>query len=229
MPLRSRLAAILRACPFRILVLLHGLPPAAQSGTTSRVSVDSAGVQGNNFSVTPPISADGRCVAFFSGASNLVPGDTNETWDVFVRDRQDCAASVATYCTAKTSSSGCAPAIGYVGTPSASASGGFTVSATQIEASQPGVFFYGVTGPDALPFQGGWSCVNPPIQRTPPQDSGTSGSPPCTGVLALDLNASGICASIGVGYRGWMQVWFRDPASFTGTVLTDALEWTVCP
>ena len=34
----------------------------------------------------PAISADGRYVAFESGASNLVPGDTNHRDDVFVRD-----------------------------------------------------------------------------------------------------------------------------------------------
>jgi hypothetical protein len=31
------------------------------------------------------ISADGRFVAFASDASNLVPGDTNDHFDVFVR------------------------------------------------------------------------------------------------------------------------------------------------
>ena len=58
-----------------------------QAGTTERVSVDSAGVQGNSFSWSPSISADGRFVAFSAGASNLVPGDTNGKRDVFVRDR----------------------------------------------------------------------------------------------------------------------------------------------
>src|SRR4028119_1476418 len=55
--------------------------------TITRVSVDSAGNQGNSFSGFPSISADGRFVAFSSGASNLVPGDTNNTGDIFVRDR----------------------------------------------------------------------------------------------------------------------------------------------
>jgi Tol biopolymer transport system component len=35
----------------------------------------------------PPLSGDGRFVAFASHASNLVPGDTNDLHDVFVRDR----------------------------------------------------------------------------------------------------------------------------------------------
>jgi hypothetical protein len=36
---------------------------------------------------SPSISADGRFVAFLSSVNNLVPGDTNATVDVFVRDR----------------------------------------------------------------------------------------------------------------------------------------------
>lgn len=57
------------------------------TGTVERVSVSSAGVQGNDWSLMPSISADGRYVAFQSFASNLVPGDTNGDYDVFVRDR----------------------------------------------------------------------------------------------------------------------------------------------
>jgi len=54
--------------------------------TTTRVSVDSAGNQGNNNSISTSISADGRFVAFSSNATNLVPGDTNGREDIFVRD-----------------------------------------------------------------------------------------------------------------------------------------------
>ena len=57
-----------------------------QNGTTRMASVDSNGVLGNANSVEAAISADGRYVAFLSLASNLVPGDTNGTWDVFVHD-----------------------------------------------------------------------------------------------------------------------------------------------
>jgi archaellum component FlaF (FlaF/FlaG flagellin family) len=56
------------------------------TNTTTRVSVDSAGNQGNDYSSNSFISADGRFVAFSSYASNLVPGDTNNTQDIFVRD-----------------------------------------------------------------------------------------------------------------------------------------------
>jgi Tol biopolymer transport system component len=55
--------------------------------TTTRVSVGAGGVEGDWFSANPSISADGRVVAFMSGADNLVPGDGNGRRDVFVRDR----------------------------------------------------------------------------------------------------------------------------------------------
>jgi Tol biopolymer transport system component len=60
-----------------------------ETDTTSRASVSSAGVQGNSDGYLPSISADGRFVTFYSGASNLVGGDTNDAFDVFVRDRAD--------------------------------------------------------------------------------------------------------------------------------------------
>ena len=53
---------------------------------TRRVSVSSAGAQANGASYNPSISADGRFVAFYSGATNLVGNDTNGVSDVFVRD-----------------------------------------------------------------------------------------------------------------------------------------------
>ena len=58
------------------------------AGTTERIALDPNGVQANGPSLYPSLSADGRYVAFTSSASNLVPGDTNAKWDVFMRDRQ---------------------------------------------------------------------------------------------------------------------------------------------
>lgn len=74
-------------------VFVHNLA----TNTTTRVSVSSAGVQGNSFSSQPALSADGRFVAFTSVANNLVDDDSNancggsfdqECGDVFVHDRQ---------------------------------------------------------------------------------------------------------------------------------------------
>jgi Tol biopolymer transport system component len=54
--------------------------------STIRITAASDGTQSNNRSTDPSISAEGRFVAFASLADNLVPNDTNNRWDVFVRD-----------------------------------------------------------------------------------------------------------------------------------------------
>ncbi|MBP9821653.1 MAG: PD40 domain-containing protein [Candidatus Pacebacteria bacterium] len=58
----------------------------SDTDTIERVSIDSEGLEGNNTSVSPSISADGSSVVFHSYASNLVAGDTNGIEDIFVRD-----------------------------------------------------------------------------------------------------------------------------------------------
>ena len=71
--------------------LLHpGTVLAHPPGVTERVSVDSAGIEGNDTSgfLSPPaISADGRFVAFDSNATNLIEGG-NLPSNIFVHDRQ---------------------------------------------------------------------------------------------------------------------------------------------
>ncbi len=56
------------------------------TNTTTRVSVSSAGAQASSGSSYGAISADGAFVAFASDAADLVAGDTNANYDVFVRD-----------------------------------------------------------------------------------------------------------------------------------------------
>ncbi len=58
-----------------------------KTGTTERVSLDSAGNEVDGNSIFASISANGRFVAFESSAPNLVADDTNGKVDVFVRDR----------------------------------------------------------------------------------------------------------------------------------------------
>jgi len=58
------------------------------TGTTVRVSVSDTGGDALGPSENPSISADGRYVAFASMAGNIVAGDGNSDWDVFVRDMQ---------------------------------------------------------------------------------------------------------------------------------------------
>jgi hypothetical protein len=59
------------------------------TGATERISVSSTGAQANSFSPGPAsLSSTGRYVVFASAATNLVPGDTNNEIDIFIRDRK---------------------------------------------------------------------------------------------------------------------------------------------
>jgi len=57
----------------------EGVPRMA-SGTNGSI------VSGNNTSRAPSLSADGRYVAFQTAASDILPGDTNTKWDIYVHD-----------------------------------------------------------------------------------------------------------------------------------------------
>jgi Tol biopolymer transport system component len=83
----KRLARLSLKGAFACAFLLF-LTAVARAAVIERVSVSTAGEQANLESYRPAISGDGRFVAFWSKASNLVAGDTNERWDVFVHDRQ---------------------------------------------------------------------------------------------------------------------------------------------
>jgi Tol biopolymer transport system component len=56
--------------------------------TTTLLSADSGGNEGNGHSNDPCISASGRWVLFQSNASDLAAGDENSVYDVFLLDRK---------------------------------------------------------------------------------------------------------------------------------------------
>ena len=66
------------------------------SGRREVVSLSTRGgaANGPSFTGSGPLSFGGRFVAFVSAASNLVPGDDNDTSDAFVRDRQTHATTL---------------------------------------------------------------------------------------------------------------------------------------
>jgi WD40 repeat protein len=72
-----------------LLAALSVALPAVASAQepTTRASVASSGTGGDGPSWLPSLSSSGRHVAFASGATNLVPNDTNGVFDLFVRDR----------------------------------------------------------------------------------------------------------------------------------------------
>ena len=77
----ARIAAILAA----LAVLAVGAASAATQ-TTTCMSASLSGPPGSGFSQRPDITADGRFVVFDSNAPNLVSGDTNGAYDVFIRN-----------------------------------------------------------------------------------------------------------------------------------------------
>jgi len=146
-----------------------------------------------------------------------------------------------TYCTAKTNSLGCTPAMGFTGVPSATLPSGFVVSSSNNRNQKSGLLFYGNTGRVATPFQGGTLCVKAPIKRTPAVNSGGTPLPAndCSGVYSIDMNAFR-AGSLGgspapfLGVVGTVvncQFWGRDPGfpAPNNTSLSDGLEYTVAP
>lgn len=59
-----------------------------QTGGTILLSLDSNGNQADRISSLVSLSADGLHASFASRATNLAPGKTNDTWDVYARDWQ---------------------------------------------------------------------------------------------------------------------------------------------
>jgi hypothetical protein len=173
------------------------------------------------------ITPDGNVIV----GTGVNPAGANEGWIA----RLGCG-SVASYCTAGTTTNGCNTLLWASGTASASGAGAFTLTATTVEGQKQGLFFYGVNGAQAVVWGGGPSflCVKSPLQRMLPQNSGgTSGT--CDGVLTSNWNAFvaatpiALGAPFSAGDRVHTQAWFRDPASATTTGLSNALSFVVCP
>jgi hypothetical protein len=137
-----------------------------------------------------------------------------------------------TYCTAKTNSLGCLPAIGSTGTASYTNPAPFVVSASNELNQKAGLLFYGVSASSA-PFQGGFKCVASPSIRTGIQSSGGSASgDDCTGSYAYDFTPriqGFVDPQLVPGAEIFVQYWSRDPQSPSTTNLTAGLRFTICP
>jgi VCBS repeat protein len=159
----------------------------------------------------------------------------------YVSSAGGCTGTPTVYCTPKTNSLGCVPAINSSGVPSATAGAGFLLTGSNVRNNKPGLLFYGVNGQAASAFQGGTLCVKSPIKRTPAVSSGGTPAPAndCSGVYSIDMNTFAVgglggtplAALTVVGTVVDCQWWGRDPgfAAPNNTTLTDGLEYTVCP
>jgi hypothetical protein len=202
-------------------------------------------VNGGAFTATPMRFAGGQ---MFYGE---IPGTLYGTIDYLVRAVDEhgnvgtsvmktftssCTSGVA-YCTAGTTSNGCVPSISGSGTPSLSASSGFTIHVANVEGLRQGILFYSVTGRQAMPWAVGstsFMCVMQPTQRTGVQNSGgTTGQ--CNGTLQVDwlaflaANPGALGAPFTPGRLVNVQAWFRDPPAPKTTNMSNALEFAACP
>ena len=132
------------------------------------------------------------------------------------------------YCTAKTTTEGCVPAVGWNGGASLTGSDDFAVLARDVPPGRTGLFFWGTSGRVAVPFLGGTLCVAPSLTRGPVLLS--TGVAPCDGGFVLPFTQAlmqqeglDVCQTV----NG--QWWMRDPQNpdGTGVALTDGVEFTV--
>lgn len=201
---------------------------------TTRESVSYAGGDPDTHVSALAISGNGRRLAMHSLATNLVQTDNNGFWpDLFARDRGP-SVTPQVYCISQVNSQGCTPAIGFTGVPSATLANPFSISATQLVNNKAGTLFYGLSGPQLLPFLDGYLCVRAPTIRAASLFSG--GAPAgvdCSGQFLFNFNAyiaSGAQPALQTaGTEFWAQCWSRDPAAPSTTNLTDALNATVQP
>ncbi|MCK6447839.1 MAG: FG-GAP repeat protein [Planctomycetes bacterium] len=133
------------------------------------------------------------------------------------------------YCTAKTNTLGCAPAITWNGVPSASVGSGFDIGCVDALPEKLGVLFYSDVA-DIVPFRGGWLCIAAPLKRAVTQHA-SSGSF-CDGAYTTDFNAfiaAGHDPALIAGESRYCQWATRDPADAWGSGLSQALWFEIGP
>lgn len=198
------------------------------TGLTTRISVDSANVQGNDYGVWPVLSNDGRYIAFYSLASNLVAGDTNQSSDVFLRDQQTTSPFTA-FCFGDGSAfscpcgnngatrRGCANSNALSPGALLSASGNASIAAdtvvfTATDVTGPGLFFQGTAqfaGGNGQVFGDGLQCAGGAIVRL-------GVAFPVGTTLTFPTVAPAVHVSGGIVAPGVFiyQCWYRDALAF---------------
>jgi len=210
---------------------VHIFEPAAGGGwtPTQRLTASDTTAQ-DQFGVDVAVDGDAVLVGNKRNATTSIHLGRAHLFDLV------SPAPPVPYCTAGVSSQGCSGTLIGVGTPSATAPGGFDLVATGIDARRSAAIFYGVNGPIAIPVAGtsSWRCVHAPVQRLGIVDSGgTLGG--CDGEVRVDWNAYrashpfALGAPFTAGATVWAQAWNRDSLSPTGLPATQGLSFVLCP
>jgi hypothetical protein len=138
------------------------------------------------------------------------------------------------YCTAKTNSKGCLPAIGFNGVPSATSANPFHITGSNVINNKLGYLMFGHVLENNS-FQGGVLCIVPPVMRSLPVSSG--GNPPpddCSGLFSVEFNdliQNGPYPTLVSGADVYAQWWSRDPALGTTypVSLSNAVHFAIQP
>ena len=209
------------------------------TGRTTLESVDSNGVQANGPSVEPTLSADGRYVAFWSNADNLVPAsiyDFNMAADVFLRDRGD-ASSFAAFCAGDASGATCPcgnrGATGH-GCENSAATGGALLAASGVAslatdtvqldcsgelATAPSIVMQGSVAVPSVLFGDGLRCAGGNLERLFSRNAvGGVVVVPQPGDPSISARSAANGDAITLGSTRIYQVFYRDPnPSFCST------------
>jgi hypothetical protein len=210
------------------VILDPGIPPTVFSGSISVPSILSATATGTLMPGQYFVQLNGR-----TEGTNVWPytGSFDNSLSLAFG-----SSAVTSYCTSGTTTNGCNAQIQGTGTASTSSTSGFTLDVVGMEGASQGLIFYGVSGRAASPWgtSSSFVCVKSPTQRTGAQGGGgTSGA--CDGAMSLDWNSffashpSALGAPFSAGQLVQAQGWFRDPPSPKSTMLSDAIEFAVCP
>ena len=199
------------------------------SGATWLLSADAGGAPGNDHSQGGVLTPDARFATFASAASNLDPNDLNQTWDVFLRDRE--LASLA-FCFGDATQATLCPCANVGangrGCENSAASGGARLAA--YGTSVPDTLLLAVVGelPSALsiflqgdvelatptPFGDGLRCVSGTLKRLYVEHAAAGAtSAPNAGELAIRAQSALLGDPIAPGSTRVYQVYYRDPSA----------------
>lgn len=187
---------------------------------TRRVSQSDAGVIGDEQSLAPAISGDGRYVGFYSEASNLVANDTNVSSDLFVSSQ--CWVELSAMGSGLAGASGIVPVLGgYQGVCEA---GGYEIRLDDVVAPSTAFLLVGTGFLDQFPVLGGHLYIDlaQPFLMVALPVTGPGIGP---GQGSLVLNQADLGAAAGLSL--FMQAFVADPAAFAGAAISNALKVSI--
>jgi hypothetical protein len=210
----------------QIDVFLH----VRASGATTRISLSTAGAQGDLACLFPVLSGDGRFAAFSSYATNLVLGDTNAAVDVFARDLGPPPPQC--FCPGDASAADCpcynSGAAGR-GCENSAATGGALLSALGSAApandtlvltsagelpSALSVFLQGDAAIGASAFGDGLRCAGGVLKRLYVHNASTgSVSAPQSGDVSISARSAQLGDAFAPGSTRYYQTYYRDPVA----------------